>query len=467
MSPPSVNCSRRRFIQAIGAGALLAGASKLGLFARETDRIRPNIVFIMADDLGYGDLGCYGSTEIRTPNIDRLASQGTRFTHAYSGSPVCAPARCVLMTGLHTGHTRVRDNNPQVGGQLEEFAGGAEGGLRLSLESDDFSVAEMLKAAGYTTGIAGKWGIGEPGSDGTPNKQGFDEWLGYLNQNHAPYYYTDYLDENEGRREIPENRDGARVVYSNDLFDEFSTRFIERHREGPFFLYLPYTIPHNRIEVPALGDYAREAWPEDAKIYAAMVTRLDGYVGRLMDTLDRLGIADNTIVFFTSDNGPLKGARADILNSAGGLRGFKSTLYEGGIRAPMIARWPGRVPAGATSDEPWMHADVMPTCAALAGIKIPEGLDGQSVLPVLTGKAATLGERPLYWEFPRDRLHQAARLGRWKAIRYGMDQPIELYDLSTDAAETRDVSREHPATVAALKRILDTSHTPSPHWPVN
>jgi arylsulfatase A-like enzyme len=461
------NPSRRRFIRALGAGALLAGTAPLLGCRRSTRTSRPNIIFIMADDLGYGDLGCYGSTTIRTPHIDRLAAQGTRFTQAYSGSPVCAPARCVLMTGLHTGHARIRDNNPQVGGQLEQFAGGAEGGVRLSLEAEDFTVAECLKAAGYATGISGKWGIGEPGTDGTPNKQGFDEWLGYLNQNHAPYFYTDYLDENDGIRRIPENANGARVVYSNDLMADFSVDFVERHSRKPFFLYLPYTIPHNLMEVPDLGAYASEDWPEDAKIYAAMITRLDGYVGRLMETLDRLGIADNTLVFFTSDNGPLRGARSGILGSAGGLRGFKSTLYEGGIRVPMIARWPGRIAAGATSDEPWMFADVMPTCAELAGIAAPAGLDGRSVLPVLTGRVATLGERPLYWEFPRDRLHQAARLGRWKGVRYGTDQPVELYDLATDPSEARDVAGANPDAVAALTHIMNTSHTPSPHWPVN
>jgi len=451
----------------LGSAALIAGTCA-SLTAESAPRQpRPNIIFIMADDLGYADVGCFGSTKIKTPNIDRLAGEGMRFTQAYAGAPVCAPARCVLMTGLHTGHARIRNNNPTVGGKLEKFANGAEGGIRLSIEASDTTVAETLKADGYATGIAGKWGIGEPGSDGTPTKHGFDEWLGYLNQNHAPYYYTDYLDENEGRREIPENRNGARAVYSNDLFDDFSSSFIERHRKEPFFLYLPYTIPHNRMEVPDLGAYAEEDWPDDAKIYAAMVTRLDGYVGRLMADLDRFGLAENTLVIFTSDNGPLKGNRSEVLNSAGGLRGFKSTLYEGGLRVPMIARWPGHVPAGKTSAEPWMFADVFPTFAAVAGVTPPDGLDGRNVLPVLTGQVATLGERTLYWEFPRDRLHQAVRLGRWKALRVGIDGPIELFDLATDPVESRDLAREHPEKVAALTQILDSSHTPSPHWPVN
>jgi len=448
-------------------GVLLYGLAAMAAGASPRTNDRPNIIFIMADDLGYGDLGCFGSTRIKTPNIDRLAREGTRFTQAYAGAPACAPSRGVLLTGLHTGHARIRDNNPVVGGELEPFDGGREGGVRLSITAEDRTVAELLKQAGYTTGVAGKWGIGEAGSAGTPAKHGFDEWLGYLNQNHAPYYYTDYLDVNGGRREIPENTNGRQAVYSNDLFSDFAVDFVRRHRDGPFFLYLPYTIPHNRMEVPDLGIYAKETWSEDVKIYAAMVTRLDGYVGRLLAELDQLGFADRTLVIFTSDNGPLKGARTELLGSAGGLRGFKSTLYEGGIRVPTIARWPGHVPAGRTSAEPWMFADLLPTWTEMAGVDAPTGLDGRSVLPVLTGKTETLGDRPFYWEFPRERLHQAVRLGRWKAIRYGMDQPLELYDLSTDSAETRDVARNHPDTVTELKRILDSSHRPSPHWPAN
>ncbi len=432
--------------------------------AARTDS-HPNIVFIMADDLGYGDLGCYRSDKIKTPNLDRLAAQGTRFTQAYAGSPVCAPSRCVLMTGLHTGHARIRNNNPAVGGELEKFAGGAEGGIRLSLTAEDHTVAELLQSAGYATGIAGKWGLAEPGTAGTPNRRGFDKWLGYLNQNHAPYYYTDYLDENGGRRDIPENTGGKRAVYSNDLFSDFAVDFLRRHHDRPFFLYLPFTIPHDRMEVPDLGDYAKRDWPEDAKIYAAMVTRLDGYIGRLLDELDRLGLAAGTVVFFTSDNGAGQGARSELLGSAGGLRGFKSTVYEGGLRVPMIVRWPGRVPADRTSAEPWMFADFFATCAELARTAAQAGLDGRSIVPVLTAQRDTLGQRTFYWEFPRERLHQAVRRGRWKAVRHGLGGPLELYDLSSDPTETSDVAALHPDVTTALRRVLDTSHHPSPHWP--
>lgn len=444
---------------------LTTGSLRGGAADTPSSPARPNIIFIMADDLGYGDLGCFGSTRIATPHIDRLAAQGTRFTECYAGSPVCAPSRCVLLTGLHTGHARIRDNNPVVGGALEKFADGAEGGIRLSLTADDRTVAEPLQAAGYATGVAGKWGLAEPGTAGTPNRRGFDEWLGYLNQNHAPYYYTDYLDENEGVRRIPENAGGRRTVYSNDLFSDFAVDFVRRHRDRPFFLYLPYTVPHNRMEVPDLGDYAARHWPEEAKIYAAMIARLDGYVGRLMDELDRLGLADRTIVFVTSDNGPVQGERCEVLRSTGGLRGAKSTVYEGGLRVPMIVRWPGRVPAGRTSAEPWMFVDFFPTCLELAGLPVAPGLDGRSLVPLLTGHEPAGGERAYYWEFPHDRLHQAVRRSRWKAVRHGLDRPVELYDLTADPAETADVAGSHPDIAASLRRILDSSHQPSPHWP--
>lgn len=388
-----------------------------------------------------------------------------RFTHAYAGAPVCAPSRCVLMTGLHTGHARIRDNNPIVGGEREPYAGGREGGIRLSLTPADHTVAELLRGAGYATGITGKWGLGEEGSRGTPIERGFDEWLGYLNQNHAEYYYTDYLDENRGRRAIPENAGGERRVDSNDLMADFAAQFIRRHRDRPFFLYLPHTIPHQRMEVPDLGDYAgRTAWPEDARIYAAMVSRLDGYVGRMLALLEGLGLANDTIVFFSSDNGPLRTARSDLLRSSGGLRGYKSTLYEGGLRVPMIVRWPGQIAPGHTSSEPWMFADFYTTCAELAGARSREH-DGRSIVPVLTGAATTLGPRPLYWEFPRTELQQAVRLRQWKAVRLGPNHPIELYDLPDDPTEKNDVAGRHADVVEEIDQVMRLSHQPSPHWP--
>ncbi len=455
----------------IGSLASLSVAGLLPLSAATTasppGARSPNIILILADDLGYGDLGCFGSKHISTPHLDRLASEGTRFTAAYAGAPVCAPSRNVLMTGLHTGHGLIRNNSPRVGGTLEPYANGAEGGMRLSLRAEDLTVATALKQAGYATGIAGKWGLGEEGTAGTPTRHGFDEWLGYLNQNHAAYYYTDYLDATDGRRLIPENRDEGRRVYSNDLLADFGVDFIRRRAGEPFFLYLPFTVPHNRMEVPELGDYARRDWPEDARIYAAMVTRLDGYVGRIVAELEKLGLSENTLIVFTSDNGPLKAPRATLLGSAGGLRGFKGSVYEGGIRVPMIARWKGRIPAGRTSAEPWSFVDFFPTCAELAGFAPPARLDGRSVLPLLTGVRETLGERALYWEIPDKRLHQALRRGRWKAVRAGLDQPPELYDLAADPTESINRAAQHPDIAGQLAREMDHAHIPSPHWPVN
>ena len=454
-------------LQLLCLGAFLLSACVPLQCATTTPVLPPNLVFILADDLGYGDLGCYGSNAISTPNIDRLAREGTRFTAAYSGSPVCAPSRAVLMSGLHSGHTRIRNNSPSIGGTLETFAGGAEGGIRLSLTASDPTVAEWLRDGGYATGIAGKWGLAEPGTAGTPTRRGFDAWLGYLNQNHAAYYYTDHLDENDGIRELPENRQGGRGVYSNDLMADFAVNFLQRHSNRPFFLYLPFTLPHNRMEVPDLGAYAdHTGWPEDARTYAAMVTRLDRYVGQLLAQLKRLRLEESTVVFFASDNGPVSAPRTEFLHSAGTLRGRKGSLHEGGIRIPMIVRWPGRVSAGRVSAEPWSFADVAPTLLELAGLPVPAGLDGRSVAPVLTGSVGSLGERALYWEIPNERLNQAARLGRWKAVRAGLDQPVELYDLVADPTESTNVAARHPETVASLRGILDSAHIPSPHWPV-
>lgn len=427
----------------------------------------PNVIFILADDLGYADLGSYGSPHLATPHLDRLAAQGTRFTQCYAGSPVCAPSRGVLMTGLHTGHARIRDNMPRVGGALEPYAEGREKGIRLSLAAADHTIAQSLQGAGYATGMTGKWGLGEEGSDGVPRKKGFAEFLGYLNQNHAAYYYTDYLDGIDGRQPVPANAGGRAAVYSNDLFADFAVDFVRRHRARPFFLYLPFTVPHNRMEVPDLGAYATKPWPEDARIYAAMVSRLDGYVGRLMAELDALGLARDTIVFFTSDNGVLPGPRARLLGSAGPLRGFKGSVQEGGLRVPMIVRWPDRVPAGRVSAEPWMFVDFFPTVLELAGLPPRPGLDGVSVLPLLTGRVESLGERALYWEYPQKRLHQAIRVGRWKGIRFGLDQPLELYDLEADVGESRNVAALQPEIVRDLERRLAAARVPTPHWPAD
>jgi arylsulfatase A-like enzyme len=463
--PPPGN--RFKYLRCLAIAPLVLAAGAASGSAATQPAARPNIIFIMADDLGHGDLGCYGQEKIRTPNIDRLATEGTRFTQAYAGAAVCAPARCVLMTGLHTGHARIRDNGPRVGGDIEYFG---EGSRRLSLRDQDSTVAEALREAGYVTGIMGKWGLGEPGTAGTPNRRGFDEWYGYLNQNHAAYYYTDYLWRNDQREPIAQNANGRREAYTHDLFTAEALGFVRRHQERTFFLYLAYTVPHERLEVPSLGSYAGEPWPEKAKIYAAMVTRMDRDVGRLMAELDRLGLARNTLVFFTSDNGArnLPGVD-DLFRSSGGLRGRKSALYEGGIRVPMLVRWPGVVPAAGVSDAPWYFADVFPTLLEVAGIPYrSRNFDGISVLPALRGEAQpALATRHLYWEVPKERLRQAVRRGHWKAVRGHVDEPLELYDLRTDGAEANDVAAAHPTVVAEFEHYLASSRIASPHWPID
>ncbi len=431
---------------------------------------RPNIVFILADDLGWGDLGCYGQRWIRTPNLDRLAREGTRFTDAYAGCTVCAPSRSVLMTGLHMGHTSVRANT---------------GGIPLLPE--DFTVAELLAGAGYRTGCFGKWGLGEIGTQGVPWKQGFEEFFGYLHQVHAHFYYPPYLWENDRKFYLHENRNGRRGTYSHDVIVERALAFIRRCRNEPFFCYVPLTIPHWELLVPEdslaeyrgkipeagpyrdpRGHYAEQPWPRAA--YAAMITRMDRDVGRLLDLVAELGLERDTVVFFSSDNGAAERLRKDdFFQSYGPFRGHKQNLYEGGIRVPMIVRWPGRIPAGRVSRFAWAFQDFLPTAAELAGVPPPRGIDGVSVLPHLLGRPQRPHES-LYWELPRyDRANgtfrdelpmQAIRMGDWKLIRPAPGGHLELYDLRSDPGETRDLASRHPDRVRHMEAVMRAARTP-------
>lgn len=435
------------------------------IFASSVDaqpRRKPNIIFILADDLGYGDLGCYGQKKIKTPNLDRLAAQGMRFTQAYAGSTVCAPSRCVLMTGKHTGHAVIRGN------------------ATVPLRPEDVTVAALLKQAGYATGLIGKWGLGEAGSTGAPNKQGFDDFFGYLNQVHAHNYYPDFLWRNEDKVPLAGNvvEKGVavkRAQYSHDLFAEEALRFIEKNKAGPFFLYLAFTIPHANneagkqgMEVPSDEPYTKEAWPQPQRNHAAMITRMDRDIGRLLEKLRELGIDENTIVFFSSDNGPHREGGGDpfFFQSSGPLRGFKRSLHEGGVRVPMIVRWPGRVPAGETNDHVWAFWDFLPTAAELAGAKVPDGLDGISVMPTLLRQGKQKNHEFLYWEFHEGGSQQAIRMGDWKAIRTRLGAALELYDLGKDLAETTDVAARHPDVAARMETILKTARTESAVWPL-
>jgi arylsulfatase A-like enzyme len=432
----------------------------------------PNIVLIVADDLGYGDLGCYGQGKIKTPNLDKLAAEGMRFTSFYAGSTVCAPSRCVLMTGLHTGHARIRGN------------------ATVPLVSADVTVAEVLKEAGYRTGLVGKWGLGNENTGGVPQKQGFDEFVGYLDQVHAHDYYTDYLwrydpaFKYDDKVILAENQGRNKGLYIPDLLTTAGANFILNNKPEnlnhfrPFFLYLAYTTPHanneegqrsgNGMQVPSDQPYTDELWPQVEKNKAAMITRLDKDIGLVLDRLEKLKLTDNTVVMFTSDNGPHKEGGVDpkFFKSSGPLRGIKRDLYEGGIRVPMIVRWPARVPAGRVSDQVWAMWDVLPTVAEMTRAKTPPKLDGISMLPTLVGGVQTNQHEFLYWEFHEGGSRQAIRMGDWKAVRPAVGKPLELYNLKKDLEEKKDVAGENTNVVARIEEILKTARTESEPWPL-
>lgn len=427
----------------------------LGVLAPER---KPNIVLVLLDDLGYGDFGCYGQKIIQTPVVDRLAREGTRFTDCYAGGAVCAPSRAALMTGLHGGHAPVRAN-----------AG------TIPIEPGDVTIAETLKQTGYVTGGFGKWGLGDAGTEGRPTVQGFDEWFGYLHQIHAHSYYTDYLWDGDRKVMLEGNRGGQRAVYSADLIKDRTLSFIRRNKARPFFCYAAWTLPHANLEVPDFGAYAaRSEWHENERAYAAMVSRADAHIGELSALLKSEGLERDTLLIVTSDNGAPGGSNKGFerFRSNGPLRGTKGTLYEGGIRVPMIARWPGRVPAGRVCSTPCAFWDFGPTFAELAGTKM-SGVDGVSLIPEILGTGPLTRREALYWEFHQFNLKtmkwqgemkQAARMGHWKAVRQRPGGPLELYDLSTDIGESRDVSAANPQAVDRMQRILRESHTPPrPH----
>jgi len=422
---------------------------------------KPNIIYIMVDDLGYGDLSCYGQTAMQTPNIDRLAAEGMRFTDVYTGSPVCAPSRSVLMTGLHSGHTKVRGNFSAVA--MPELPKPR----RLPLAPEDTTVAEVLKQAGYVTGMFGKWGLGEITTTGEPNKKGFDEWFGFNNQRRAHNHYPEFVFHNRDTFYIPENEGGQQGRHIHELFSKYAFKFLEANKDTNFFMYLPYTLPHDKFQAtePFLAQYADKPWSEQAKTYAAMVAMLDADVGKLLDSLEAYGIAENTMVFFCSDNGAANRYEEE-LNSSGILKGRKRDMYEGGIRTPMLVRMPGTIPAGKVSDYPWYFPDVLPTLAELAEANAPSNLDGISVLPLLKGGGMPDSERFLYWEFHERGFDQAARKGNWKAVKNGEDGAIELYDLATDPSESKNIANEKPEVVTMFRNYLDTARTPSIYWPL-
>lgn len=462
----------------VTAFLILSAALVSHLFAADPLK-RPNIIWIMADDLGYGDLGCYGQKVITTPNLDKMAAEGLRFTQFYSGATVCAPSRSVLMTGLHHGHTRVRGN------------AGKTNPIAQALRAEDVTVAEVMQQAGYRTALIGKWGLGDVGAaeSGLPRKQGFDEFYGFLNQTHAHNHYPDFLWRNESRETLAnvvtpvgDNGGGFATdakVYADDLFAEEAIKFVRANQAKSFFLYWSMVVPHannernrelkNGAEAPDYGPYADQDWPEPDRGQAAMITRMDGYVGRMLATLGDLGIAENTLVIFTSDNGPHNESSHNLarFNPSGPLSGIKRSLTDGGIRVPMIAWWPTQIQPQKTSNHVAYFGDWMATAAELAGTQPPANSDSISFLPTLLGDTSKqLKHDFLYWEFHEGGFKQAALYqGRWKGIRKDSpDAPISLYDLQSDLAEKQDVAAANPTIAKELSRYLSNARTDSPDW---
>ena len=443
----------------------------------------PNIVFILVDDLGYGDLGAYGQKHIETPSLDKMAKDGIVYNQFYSGSPVCAPSRSALMTGMHTGHTHIRGN--------KEIQPEGQEPLLDSL----ITVAEVLKSSGYKTGAFGKWGLGFVGTEGDPTNQGFDEFYGYNCQRQSHRYYPDHLWNNDSCVEFPNNNPKNPGGYAPDIIQKQALSFIEDNKGEPFFLFLPYTLPHAELVVPedslfnkykgkfaetpfkgsdyidgrSVTGYASQKYPKAA--YAAMVNRIDVYVGQVLSKLKELDLEENTLVIFTSDNGPARegGADPEYFDSNGIYKGQKRDVYEGGIRVPFIAKWPGKIKAGSTSDHISALWDILPTFADIAEANIQHEIDGISMLPSLIGKGNQKQHDYLYWEFHEQGGKQAVRKGDWKAVRLNVKKdangPIELYDLSKDPSETTNIASQHKKIVKEMASWMEEAHIESSLFP--
>lgn len=456
----------------------------------EAEKRPPNIIYLLADDLGYGELGCYGQKWIKTPNIDQIAAEGIKFTQHYCGNAVCAPSRCCLLTGKHSGHAYIRNNGNPKWRELDESKSIFKG--QNPIPDSEVTIAEVLKQKGYATAAIGKWGLGYEGSSGDPNQQGFDLFYGFLGQKHAHNHYPRFLWNNGIKEFFPgNNRTLTGSTYSQDRFGEMALQFIKDNKDRPFFLYCPFAIPHLSIQVPdsSLEEYKGKIPEEDYKHrgylkhphpragYAAMITHMDRDIGSIMKLVKELGLDDNTVIMFSSDNGPtyerLGGSDSPFFESAGPFRGFKGSLYEGGIHIPMVARWPGKIQPGSVTDHISAFWDVMPTIAELTGTQHPQGLDGISFLPTLLGKPEKQDQHEfLYWEFPAYGGQQAVRMGEWKAVRQEMlnrknkgPLKIELYNLSKDVSESNNVADEFPEIVENARQIMKEARTRSYLFP--
>lgn len=445
----------------------------VGLFAFATPAVaadKPNIIYVLADDMGYGDLSCYGQATLKTPHLDRMANEGMRFTNHYAGSTVCAPSRCVLLTGKHGGHATVRGNDSGLIGD------------------EEITIAEMLRDAGYRTGCVGKWGVGNPPPLDDPKRNGFDYFYGYVNMFHAHNFYPEFIVRNgekfklrnvlaeKWRQPARDGREGrgvaeTKVDYVPDLITAEALSFVERNKERPFFLYYALNVPHanneggrDGMEVPTFGEFGSRDWPKPEKGFASMIRNIDRDIGKLFEKLKRLDLDRNTIVFFASDNGPHQegGHVMDFFDSNGSLSGMKRDLFEGGIRVPLIVRWPGKIQPGSTSDHVSAFQDMMPTLGQLGGAAEVPG-DGISMTPTLLGNESRQRKHPyLYWEFKEQGGKQAVLRKTWKAVRLNWlrqtDAPIQLFDLAVDPSEQQDVASEHSEIVDQMEAIMKREH---------
>ncbi len=458
----------------------------------------PNVVFILADDLGYGDLSCYGQKKFKTPNIDKLAASGMLFTQHYAGSTVCSPSRSALLTGLHTGHTPVRGN--KTFNQFQDIQG------QFPLPAQTVTLPKILQQEGYKTGAFGKWGLGYPGSEGDPTRQGFDSFYGFKCQGIAHSYYPDFLWDNNTKVELPGNAGTQRLDYAPDVIHAKTLDFIEKNKSNAFFLFISSTIPHAELSVPEQdlqlflkadsnqqknsifspeepytgvddpadqkfrkGGYGSQRYPRAT--FAAMVTALDKQVGEVMRKLEELGLVENTIIIFSSDNGPHLegGADPEFFDSNGLLKGFKRDLYEGGIRVPLLVSWKGKIKAGSISDHISACWDFLPTLSELTEAKLQHQTDGLSMVNTLLQKGKQANHSYLYWEFHERGKKQAVRKGNWKGVRLNIEQspegPIELYNLKADISEQQNVALQYPAIVKQIELIMKQAHTPDSNWP--
>lgn len=420
---------------------------------------KPNLIFVLSDDIAQGDLGAYGQEQIQTPNLDRLCREGTRYLSAYTGTSVCAPARSSFFTGLHMGHCPTRANREiQPEGQRP-------------LPANTVTVANLLKSAGYRTAAIGKWGMGMFDTTGSPFKNGIDHFFGYNCQRHAHSYFPTYLYNDAERFEIAENKNGQRNVYAQDLIQQDVLKWVDANAAEPFFLFYAITLPHGRFEIDDQGVYRDKPWTEQEKNYAAMVTRLDSDMGELIDLLKKKGIADNTLIVFSGDNGSsfdpdtAIGKRFNQTRN-GTLRGYKRSMYEGALRQASFAWWPGTIPANRVTEEPWAFWDLLPTFAELGGAALPDSYrsDGYSLVEFLKGGKAPTRDY-FYWELHEGGAIQAIRFGDWKAVRSSPGGPVELYDLSNDLGETSNLATEHPELVMNAIKMMNQARTPDPDWP--